>query len=62
MSCRIRELGGANARPNAEALGKADQEEAGLMRLGSAVYQVENVRFGSLADMLGCMKKRPLYP
>jgi hypothetical protein len=21
-----------------------------------------NVRFGSLADMLGCTKKRPLYP
>jgi hypothetical protein len=28
------ELGGANARPNAEALGKANQEKAGLMRLG----------------------------
>jgi len=21
-----------------------------------------NVRFGSLADMSGCVKKRPLYP
>ena len=21
-----------------------------------------NVRYGSLADMLGCKKKRPLYP
>ena len=30
-----------------------DQEKAGLMRLGSAVYQVENVRFGSLADISG---------
>jgi len=32
------------------------------MRLGSAVYQVENVRFGSEADMLARKKKRPLYP
>jgi hypothetical protein len=30
---------------------EADQEKAGLMRLGSAVYQVENVRFGSKADI-----------
>ena len=23
---------------------------------------IEEVRFGSLVDMLSCMKKRPLYP
>ena len=53
MSCGIIELGRASARPNAEASGKkADQENAILCASAQRPYQVENVRFGSVADIL----------
>jgi hypothetical protein len=45
MPCSIREVAGANARPTRKPGPEADKQ-TGLMRLGSEVYQVENVRLG----------------
>ena len=67
MSCRIRELGGANARPNAEALGKKPikkkpREEGGRAGCEKADIAVEKVCFGSLSDIARWNHKKPAFP
>jgi hypothetical protein len=50
MSCRIRELGGANARPNAEALGKKPIKKRPVLR-ASAQQSIKSRMSALKADI-----------
>jgi hypothetical protein len=59
MSCCIRELGGANARPNAEALGEKPIKKKPVA-LGSAVCQIENTDVIVLCASRGPSQEGPV--